>query len=337
MRFTRLKRQIESGSLHAAHGSGASSSSPPQPTSPNLQSESTPHPAPKRKRVVKSIDTTPTTTPTQPTKHEPGLPNDHKAKEQEQSQPNSSAQHTPKLLVPTTSQTPTPEFKTETSTAKPKAKEEKDSKSQIKIKLEDYSSSGTDFSSEDDDGDDEDSEDEMPLAKLRKRRGLGMGVDMDADVVGASRGIDGRAGYGCENGPVAVYNTFATRREGYSGRAPVTGDESVAESQRSASQGFDAMDVGFGNGSGSGWFDVGGFGSGAVRGLYASPYAGWIDGRSHEDQMGAPGPGWEHYARYQGQEHHQEREEQQQQQQQRQHQEFEHNRISGSDEPRKLV
>ncbi|KAL5330202.1 hypothetical protein ACEPPN_003727 [Leptodophora sp. 'Broadleaf-Isolate-01'] len=331
MRYTRLKRQIESGALNAAHGPEPSSSSPPSSTSPNIQSKSTPHPAPKRRRVIKSVDSTPTPTPASAsaqnptTKRETGLDNSEKEREK----PAPSPKTTPRVLFTD----PTPEFKTEKIAER--AKEQKDTK----IKVEDYSSSDTDFNSGSED--DEDSEDEMPLAKLRKRRGLALGMGaMDTD---GSSGY----GYGCETGPATVYSTYAASREGYLG--PRTGmgngNESVAESTRHVPQGFNTMATGSGNGGGgSGRVEVGGFGgnagqgrgrNGGIRGVYASPYAGWIDGWSHEDQMGAPGPGWEHYARYQGQNHHQQQE--QQQQQQRQHQEFEQSQIGGSEGPKESV
>ncbi|KAH7355271.1 hypothetical protein BKA65DRAFT_498051 [Rhexocercosporidium sp. MPI-PUGE-AT-0058] len=326
MRYTRLRRQIESGSLNASHNAGPSSSSPPPPISPNPQWEYTPTSVPKRKRAKKTeatvVATNASTTPipTLTTKE------DNEASEKEKESLGTGLQSK-------ASDVGTSSVEEKRLESERKAKHPKDSK----IKLECQSGSETDFNSGSED--DEDSEDEMPLAKLRQRRGLAGGLGLvPKALVSSTAKISGHAYPPVALPTAPVYNTYANSPEGYSSLEPVAGNgnASLLESPRYVPQGFNALAIGSRGASGNVGFDGRSFvsnagrGGGAncgMRGLYASPYAGWIDGQSHGDQMGAPGPGWEQYARYQRP--------QPKQQSQHQNHELEQSGVDGDEVPRK--
>lgn len=147
---------------------------------------------------------------------------------------------------------------------------------------------------------------------------------------------------------VPVYSTYASSCEAAmypGGSANGNGNDSGMATPRYVPQGFNALAISSGRGSDGRGFGGGGqgqsrgggaFGGQNGRGLYASPYAGWIDGRGHEDQMGVPGPGWEYYSRYQDLQHQQQRQ-QQQMYSQDQQRDPERGLCGGDEVPRKSV
>ncbi|KAK2627878.1 hypothetical protein QTJ16_002524 [Diplocarpon rosae] len=250
MRYTRLKRQIESGSLstHATTGSipsptlSPSISAAPKPTSTSacpLSVPSTNTPTPpsntKRKRELAQKSQVP----------EVGLSSDGGDEQELRSS-------------------------TPASKAAPLRKDKKDKiltlelkEEKEKIKIEDWSSSSSTFS----DGDgDEDSEDEIPLAKLRKMKKIQ--VNMAGKQRSGAPSPSSNAS-GVEVG-VHEYNTYAlTPRPQY---AEMVAAPRYLPQTQSFANGLSGLD-------GMGY---------TGRGIYVSPYVGWIDGQGNADQMGRP-------------------------------------------------
>ncbi|KAL2070335.1 hypothetical protein VTL71DRAFT_13361 [Oculimacula yallundae] len=347
MRYTRLKRQIESGALNTSHGPGFSSSPPPPPSAPPFRIPAHPPASTssvpiKRKRARKlgggadiggSVNANVNTPP--PLRE---IGNSKEPKEE--------VQHRVGMSRPSDTTAPalpghssTNQTTSATLSFKSEHVESTTNTEDRKIKLEYHSASETDIDTDSGEGDD--SEDEMPLAKLCKRRdmGLGVGVDFGMDLVSrpaALKSLD-VLGSGFTNqpvelkkmsnqgsGPGPIYSTFSTSREGFSGTLSRGGHgnatrasnsdrsyhTSMINSQRYVPLGFNPLPLGLGNsGNGARKFDGQGFrdvadypgaGLGRREGVYASPYAGWIDGRMYEDQGNEMGHGWERYARFQG-------------------------------------
>ncbi|PVH80402.1 hypothetical protein DL98DRAFT_571923 [Cadophora sp. DSE1049] len=310
MRYTRLRRQIESGSLNTGHGPGFSSTSPPSPSSPSQQraSVSTPASVPKkRKRRKKSEDTVALANVKvggeDGDKNKGSIGNAVK-------DGNTAADGISKKEVDRISK-----------------ESKKEEKKASKIKLEDHSGSDADADFDSESEDDEDSEDEIPLAKLRKRKATGL----PPPPALSKTSVAGHVQHPVPTITAPAYSTYATSRSyGYGSPSSGIGEGhgNLMERPRYVPRGFNALTIGSGNGRGG--FDGSGVGGGSTRGvdgraLYASPYAGWIDGRGHEDQMGNPGPGWEYRVRLQ------------EQQYQKQRQEHERGRDIGNEAPRRSV
>ncbi|CAL3962620.1 unnamed protein product [Diplocarpon coronariae] len=249
MRYTRLKRQIESGSL-STH---AATASPPSPTilpslSPASRSTSTstfPLSVPNRNTQL---------SPSNKIKRKRGHAQKSQIPEGGSSSDGGDEQE-PQPSIPA-SKAGRLEKKDKKSTLG--LKEEKD-----KIKIEGWSSDSSSLS----DGDvDEDSEDEIPLAKLRKMR------EMQVDMTGKQRsGAPSPSPSACGVGVgVPGYNTYAmTPRPHY---AELIATPRCLPQSQGFADGLSSLD-------GMGY---------TGRGIYVSPYVGWIDGHGNADQMGRP-------------------------------------------------
>ena len=275
MRYTRLRRQIESGALNTGHGPGFSSASSPPPSSPNAQAQSTlekpsTHAPRKRKRGKKSEDASGNGTAK--------LGGVDGPKGAEVVGKSIKEGQLPGNAMPRT--------EAGNKVQERKGEEQKESK----IKIENHSGSDADFDS--DTEDDEDSEDEIPLAKLRKRRAVGLSLSPKCSTALTHE-------YSQRPTPTLhapMYSTYATSRS-YGPELPgaefQAGHDHLMERPPYIPQGFNSLAIGASNSRG----DMYG------RGLYASTYAGWIDRRGHKDQMGHPGSGWEYRAKFQEHQH----------------------------------
>ena len=271
MRYTRLRRQIESGALNTGHGPGFSSAASPPPSSPNTQAqtalERTPISVPKkRKRGKKSQDAGMTA------KAKTG--GGDGPREAEAVGKSIKGGQTPADGMPSRQAYQT----------KQESKGNEEGRKESKIKIENYSGSDADFDS--DTEDDEDSEDEIPLAKLRKRRAFGLSPSPSLSTALTP----GHAQRLTPAIKAPMYSTYAASRS-YGHKVPSAevqvGHGHLMERPRYVPQGFNGLAIGSSNGRGNLY----------ESSLYASPYAGWIECRAHGNQMGHPGPGWEYRAR----------------------------------------
>ncbi|KAH7411325.1 hypothetical protein BKA64DRAFT_379061 [Cadophora sp. MPI-SDFR-AT-0126] len=292
MRYTRLRRQIESGALNTGHGPGFSSASLPPPSSPSQQTSSASirNLVPKKRKRGKKSEVT-VAIAKAPDSSEDG------DKKQVSAGTVNKNENTPVDGVPSSDAQKRLERTAQT--------EKKDTK----IKIENHSGSDADFDSQSED--DEDSEDEIPLAKLRKRTAM----DLPHPVTFANTSVAGHVQHPLSTIPAPAYSTYATSHSyGYGSPSSAIegGRTNRMDSARYVPQGFNAFAIGSREGREA--FDgrnMGGNGSRGMdgRGLYASPYVGWVDGRGHKDQMGNPGPGWERRERVQERQYQNQRQE----------------------------
>ncbi|KAK0119541.1 hypothetical protein ONS95_010981 [Cadophora gregata] len=306
MRYTRLRRQIESGSLNVGHGPAFSSAPPPASSSPNHQHslEMTPASIPKKRKRGRKTET-----PVTIKKLKAG----HRDIDKTNENVHNDVKDTSTLAKQSSSKEEDKRYD----------KSEASEKKVGKIKIESHSGSDAAFDSQGED--DENSEDEMPLAKLRKRTALGFSPPQSASC-GSSM-----AGYVPDSASVPAqlgYSTYAISHS-FAHGAHGSGNESVRGRATYVPRGFNALAVGAQ--SHRGYFAGRAFGNSGRRlkdgrSLYASPYSGWVAGRGQEDQVGIHhGPGWEYRARLQ------------EQQSQNQHREEERGQGEGSEGPRKSI
>ncbi|CZT46655.1 uncharacterized protein RSE6_07115 [Rhynchosporium secalis] len=342
MRYTRLKKQIESGALKTTHGPRtASSFSSPPPAAASLSSSLAPvkngtashGQAVKRKRRTRAEmeeDSVNVRMNRRPVGRNDGAKVERNMK-----------QAIPSPSVSTRLEGMNFDTKIRTISMKAKIEPRNENENERKIKIENLSAYGTGFDTESEGDSVEDSEEELPLAKLCKRRDLGLDMDLGSRQASSPMNSDDVVSDGLKHESVEansilenfpVHSTYASQRNGFlgdnslgeTGEGNENGDGNRSELPigmqypRYVPLGFTTHAIGRGNGTGK--IDGQGFArfrdqskgvfcrSQIGRGRYVSPYAGWVNGRDFEDQMSSssPGPRLEMYARSQGQLQHEE-------------------------------